>query len=293
MILVAGATGMLGSEICRRLRARGERVRGLARTTSSAEKVADLEKDGVEIVRGDLKDRGSLDAACAGAEVVISTVSIITTAQAGDSFDATDSAGTMALIDAAKQAAVRQFIFVSFDTAPVPEAPIVTAKRNVEEHLKRSGLDYTILHPGYFMEIWLGPHTFADPVAGTARLYGAGTTPLGYVAVNDVAEVAVRSVRNPDARNATFAFAGDHVSQRDAIGIFEDAFGKPFAVTEIPEGALEAQWNTAKDPFTKTFSALMLSVARGGLPTKECPASVLPDRWESARENIAARARQS
>jgi NADH dehydrogenase len=293
MILVAGATGMLGSEICRRLRARGERVRGLARTTSSAAKVAELEKLGVEIVRGDLKDRGSLDAACAGAEVVISTVSIITTAQAGDSFDATDSAGTMALIDAAKQAAARQFIFVSFDTAPVPEAPIVTAKRNVEEHLKRSGLDYTILHPGYFMEIWLGPHTFADPAAGTARLYGTGTTPLGYVAVDDVAEVAVRSVRNPDARNAIFAFAGDHISQRDAIRLFEDAFGKPFSVTEIPEGALEAQWNTAQDPFTKTFSALMLSVARGGLPTKDCPASVRPERWQSARENIVARARPS
>src|SRR5689334_18049858 len=90
MILVAGATGLLGSEICRRLRKRGERVRGLVRETSSPEKVASLETNGVEIARGDLKDRGSLDAACAGAEVVISTVSVITSAQAGDSFEATD-----------------------------------------------------------------------------------------------------------------------------------------------------------------------------------------------------------
>lgn len=289
MILVAGATGMLGSEICRRLRKRGERVRGLARETSSPEKVANLETTGVEIVRGDLKDRGSLDAACAGAEVVISTVSVITSAQAGDSFEATDSAGTIALIDAARQAGARQFIFVSFNTESVAEAPIVTAKRDVEEHLKRSGLEYTILHPGYFMEIWLGPHIFADPAAGTARLYGSGTKPLGYVAVADVAEVAVRSVRNPQARNATFDFAGDYVSQRDAIKLFEEASGKAFTVTEVPEPALDAQWKGAADPFTKTFSALMLSVARGGLTAGECPASVVPERWQSVRENIASR----
>src|SRR5947209_11190710 len=85
MILVAGATGTLGSEICRRLRARGESVRGLARVTSAADSVADLERHGVEICRGDLKDPASLVAACEGATVVISTVSVIATAQPGDS----------------------------------------------------------------------------------------------------------------------------------------------------------------------------------------------------------------
>jgi uncharacterized protein YbjT (DUF2867 family) len=291
MILVAGATGLLGSEICRRLRARGERVRGLVRKTSASEKVAELERHGVEIVRGDLKDRGSLDAACAGAEVVISTVTIIGSAQPGDSFDVTDGAGTIALIDAAKQAAVRQFVFVSFDTASVPDAPLVTAKKNVEEHLKRSGLEYTILHPGYFMELWLGPRLFADPAAGTARVYGNGTQPLSYVAANDVAEVAVRCVRNPEARNRTIVIAGDRISQRDAIQAFEKAFGKPFTVTEIPEAALEAQYNGAPDPFSKTFGALTLGVARGGLRAAECPSGLRPEKWTSVREHIAERAK--
>ena len=290
MILVAGATGVLGSKICRRLRASGKSVRGLARVTSAADTVANLERHGVEVVRGDLKDRKSLDVACEGAEVVISTVSAITTAQPGDSFDATDNAGTIALIDASKSAGASQFIFVSFDTTSVPDAPLITAKREAEAHLERSGLIYTILHPGYFMESWLGPFLFADPAAGTVRVYGTGTGPLSFVAVADVAEVAVRCVKNPEAYNATIAFAGDRVSQRDAIQMFEAAFGKAFAVTEIPEPTLEAQWASASDPFARTFSALMLSVARGALQSGETHGGVFPERWQSAREHIVARA---
>jgi uncharacterized protein YbjT (DUF2867 family) len=47
-VLVAGATGFLGSEICRQLRLNNKEVRGLVRTTSDANKVAYLIGLGVE-----------------------------------------------------------------------------------------------------------------------------------------------------------------------------------------------------------------------------------------------------
>src|SRR5689334_8536926 len=56
MILVAGATGLVGSEVCQRLIRRGERVRALVRATSSREKVEALRSSGVELFVGDLKD---------------------------------------------------------------------------------------------------------------------------------------------------------------------------------------------------------------------------------------------
>jgi len=59
-VLVAGATGFLGGEICRQLLAKNKKVKGLVRTTSDANKVAQLKESGVEIVKGDLKDRSSL-----------------------------------------------------------------------------------------------------------------------------------------------------------------------------------------------------------------------------------------
>lgn len=264
MILVAGATGVLGSEIVRRLRERGEKVRALVRESSAPEKVAALQKAGAEIVRGDLKDAGTLRDACKAVRAVISTVTSITTAREGDSLAATDANGTRNLVDATRACGAEQFVFVSFDTTKSPEAPLTAAKREVEEHLKRSGLTYTILHPSVFMESWLGPMLFADPVAGTAKVYGAGTHKLRYVAVTDVAELAVQCVGNPAAHNAVIAFGGpEEISQRDAVRIFEEEFGKPFEVVEIPAHALETQWKSAENPMEKSFAALGLGLARG------------------------------
>lgn len=292
MILVAGATGVLGSEIVRGLLAEGRPVRALVRATSAPEKVAVLEAAGVEIARGDLRDRPSLDAACVRAEGVISTVTMIGTAQPGDSFAETDGQGTRNLIDAARAAGAGQFVFVSFDTTRVPDSPLTAAKRDAEEHLKRSGMTYTILQPGLFMESWLGPLLFADPASGTARVYGSGTAGIRYVAAADVAAVAVRALSAPAARNETITFGGpDAVSQRDAVRLFEQAYGRPFAVTDIPEQALEAQWSTAADPFQKTFAALMLAVARGLGTDSGPPSGDLAVKMTPVREFVQRLAR--
>ena len=264
MILVAGATGGLGGLICQRLRDRGESVRALVRPTSSAERVEWLRGLGVEICPGNLRDPASLDPAAHGADVVISTVTVIRTAQPGDSFDDTDNAGTRALVDAAKRAGVSQFIFISFEHDRFEESPIVRAKREVERELRESGIPYTVLQPSLFMEVWLGPHLGVDAAAGTAKIFGSGDRPVNYVSVRDVAEYAVSCVRNPAVMNRTIRVGGpESVTQRDAVRIFEDAFGKPFQVTQVPEDALVAQWRDASDPFARTFSSLMLGAARG------------------------------
>jgi NADH dehydrogenase len=264
MILVAGATGVLGSEIVRRLTARGEQVRALTRVTSAPEKVLRLRRFGAEIVQGDLREPESLLGACTGVDAVISTVTTILTSQPGDSFEATDGEGNKSLIDAARQAGARKFVFVSFDTVKMVDNPLTRAKRNAEDHLKQSGLDYTILHPTYFCESWLGPMLFCDPAAGTVKVYGKGTEKIRYVTVGDVAEFAVQSLTNPKASNAVIPVGGpEELSQRDAVRIFEDTFGRKFNVIEVPEDILEAQWNAAENPFDKTFAGLMLGLARG------------------------------
>jgi uncharacterized protein YbjT (DUF2867 family) len=287
MILVAGATGVLGSEIVRNLLARGEKVTAMTRKTSKPETVERLRKAGAEIVVADLKDPATLGGACKGIDAVISTVTSVTTAQPGDSIAATDARGTISLIDAARKAGVKKFVFVSFDADRFPDAPLPRAKRDAEARLKKSGLDYTILHLSLFFETWLGPLLFADPVAGTARVYGAGTQKIRYIAVADVAELAVQSLSRRFASKATIPFGGpDPISQRDAVRLFEVAFGKKFAVTEIPEEALEAQWKAAKDQLEKSFAALMLGIARGFDAGIEPPFKEFPMRMMSPREHV-------
>ncbi len=287
MILVAGATGVLGSEIVRRLLARGEKVRAMVRATSNGESVERLRKAGAQTVVADLKDRGSLGPACAGVAGVITGVTAITTAKEGDSFDATDGEGNKALIDAARKAGVKKFVLVSFNTELAPDCPLRSAKKSAEEHLKKSGLDYTILHPSLFFESWLGPMLFADPVAGTAKIYGSGKHPIRYIAVADVAELAVQSLSTAAASKATIPFGGpEEISQRDAVGIFEKTFGKKFSVTEVPEEALEAQWRAAQNPFEKSFAALMLGAARGFDTGMQPPFEQFPMKMTSPREYV-------
>src|SRR5687767_1972832 len=109
MILVVGATGLLGGEICRLLSAAGKPFRAFVRTTSDKDKVAQLQDLGAEIARGDLKDRSSVEAACKGVNAVISTASSTLSRQEGDSIQTVDLEGQLNLIDAAKTAGVTQF----------------------------------------------------------------------------------------------------------------------------------------------------------------------------------------
>lgn len=263
MILVAGATGRLGTEIVRRLRDKGEEVRGLIRATSAPEKIARLKELGATTFTGNLRDTASLNGACNGVSTVISTVSMIGTAQPGDSFEDTDAAGTIALSEAARSAGAEHFIFVSFDAARFPDTPLTNAKKAVESHLREGGIDYTILQPPPYMESWLGPMLFGDPASGQVKIFGGGKGRVPYISYADVAEVAVRAVHLPSARNKTITFGGpEAISQRDAVRHFEEAVGKPLTVTAVPQEALEAQWSTTENPFEKTFAGLMLGIAR-------------------------------
>ncbi len=264
MIFVAGATGLLGMEIVRRLRARGESVRALVRESSDAGRVKELETMGAEIWRGDLKDPASLQGGLNGADTVVSTVTIITHAKPGDSFDATDEQGNINLLNEAVAAGARRFVFTSFDLDGTPKYPLSNAKRHVEAAIMESGIDYTIHRPSLFMQIWLSPMMFADPAAATAKVYGPGTTGIEYVSVGDVAEAMVQSIFDDSMKNRIVAYGGpEPVSQRRALEIFSEAYGKPFDAIDIPESDLERQWSAAEDPWQKTFAGLMLGVARG------------------------------
>ena len=75
MNLVVGATGMVGTEICRLIAASGSPVKALVRASSDVTKVANLKRLGATVIEGDLRDRASLETACEGAEAVISTAS--------------------------------------------------------------------------------------------------------------------------------------------------------------------------------------------------------------------------
>jgi uncharacterized protein YbjT (DUF2867 family) len=255
---------MLGREICRRLAAAGKPVKALVRSTSDPAKVGELKGYGAQIVEGDLRDPASLAAACQGVTAVISTVSSMPFAyQPGENdIQSVDLTGVKSLIDAAKAASVQHFVYTSFTMEL--DFPLRNAKRKVEKHLKESGLTYTILRPGYFMEVWLSPAVGFDAANAKAQVYGTGEDPLSLIALQDVAQFAVESLDNPVARNATIALGGpEALSQLEIIQIYEKIGGRPFEVQHVPEEALQAQQEGTTDAMQQSFAGLMRWYARG------------------------------
>jgi uncharacterized protein YbjT (DUF2867 family) len=265
MNLVVGATGLLGSEICRLLVTEGKPVKGLVRPTSDPGKVADLQSLGAEIVRGDLKDLSSLHDACRGVNAIISTASAVRSIQEGDSLQTVDLEGQLNLIDAAKAACVSRFVLISFPQTGT-EFPLQTAKRTVEEQLKSSGLSYTILQPTCFMEVWLSPALGFDAANAKAQIYGSGENKISWISFKDVAKFAAASLDNPEARNSVIELGGPQgLSPLEVVRIFEEMQGRRFEVQRVPEAVLREQKESASDPLQQSFAGLMLYYSEGSV----------------------------
>jgi uncharacterized protein YbjT (DUF2867 family) len=292
MILVAGATGLLGAEICQLLVAGGESVRALVRPTSEQAKVEKLKDLGAETVRGDIKDRPSLEAACRGVSAVISTVSSTLSRQEGDTIQAVDHEGQLSLIDAAESAGARRFVLISFTNMDV-EFPLQTAKREVEQHLKASGLTYTILQPTFFTEVWLSPALGFDAAHAQAQIYGSGANKISWISYRDVARFAVACLNNPEARDAVIQLGGpEALSPLEVVRVFEEAGGRPFNIQHVSEEQLRAQKEAATDPLQESFAGLMLSYSQGSVIDMRETLSKYPLQLTRVRD-YAGRAVQS
>jgi uncharacterized protein YbjT (DUF2867 family) len=286
MILVAGATGYLGMEICRLLRERGADVRALVRRTSSPEKVERLRRLGIELVTGDLKDPRSLDAACRNVDTVISTASSTISRQPDDSIQRVDHDGQIALVDAAVSNGVERYLFISFSGNLDLECALQSAKRTVERAVRESGMTYTILRPSFFIEVWLSPAFGFDVEHGTARIFGTGDQRMSWISLSDVARFAIECIDHPAAKNAVFELGGEAVSPNELVEEVERRTGKAMQVERIPADILRAQRAQASDPMEHTFATLMLGYAQGD-EVDIGPARELDVPIRSARELVA------
>lgn len=291
MIVVAGATGILGSHICRLLVERGKSVRALVRSTSDPGKVDNLKQLGVELVVGDLKDRASLDPACRDVVSVISTVTTTVSRQPGDSFQATDLEGQKKLVDAACAAGVQHFVYLSVSGVIPAQGTFIEAKRAVEEYLRRSGMTYTIVRPGWFMEVWLSPFVGFDIANARVQVFGSGEGKLSWTSLGDVAECVIGALDHPAAHNATLELVGPQwLSHLEVVRHCEEISGRPFEVQHVPQEYLLTQLMAATDERQQALTGLMLFMAQGETHATDMQATLqaVPLRRTSVRDFITS-----
>lgn len=222
---------MLGGMIALKLIERGEPVRVLVRGASPLQ--------GVEKVHGDLKDRSSLGPAMRGVTTVVTSA---TAAQRGgeDSIESVDDLGNRNLIEIAKRSGVKQFIFVSASTAEENSpVPIFAAKARAEKALKNSGMDWTILAPHVFMDVWFPLIIGSAVEAGKpVPLVGGGRKRHSFIAVEDVAEFAAAAAGNPKASKQRLVIGGPAaLSWTEIVRKAASVLGRPVPSETIEPGS--------------------------------------------------------
>jgi nucleoside-diphosphate-sugar epimerase len=121
-VLVTGGSGFIGGRLIESLVADGHTVRALARSGSSADKVAAL---GVEPVRGELGDPESLRAAASGCELAFHAAAKVEDTGPWDEFERDNVQGTRNIVEACSEAGVRRLVHVSTEAVLIAGDPLV------------------------------------------------------------------------------------------------------------------------------------------------------------------------
>jgi len=258
-VFITGGTGYMGTRLIKRLLKDGHPVTALVRKGSEHKLPA-----GATPIIGDYFDPATFYQYIPEGSVFVQLLGVAhPSPKKAQQFRDIDLTSVRASVIAAKEAAVSHFVYVSFCSF-AGQFPLQTAKRTVEKHLAESGLNYTILQPTYFMEVWLSPALGFDYLNAKATVYGEGNNRISWIAIKDVASFAVASLDNAAARNQSIELGGPGaLSPLEVVNVFETSLGKKFDLQFVPTEGIKAQKEAAQDPLSESFAALMLGVANG------------------------------
>jgi uncharacterized protein YbjT (DUF2867 family) len=211
IILVTGGTGRQGGAVYQHLRKKGFKLRVLVRDPNSNQ-ARQLMGSGEKVFQGSLDDPDSLMRAMDGVYGVFSV----------QPYSANEVQQGMAVIEAAKRQGVSHFVYSSVGSADEETGiPHFESKVEVEEHLRSSGLQYTIVRPVFFMENWQKSAFGGSIRNGQLQQPLSPTTNLQMVGVDDIGAFAALAFEGPGKwKNRTFSLAGDELSMQQIANAF-------------------------------------------------------------------------
>ncbi len=226
-IFVAGGTGYLGGYVIEALLRRGCHVRALTR---DATRLLRAHPGVQEPFAAEVTDPRALQGCCAGMDAVISTLGI-TRQRDGLRYMDLDYRGNLNLLEEARRAGVKRFLYVSvFHAGRMRRLKLVQAKERFAEALRASGLEYRILRPvGFFSDM----EAFLDMARrGRVWLPGNGRCRMNPVDGADLAEACLRLLGGEEREAAA---GGPQVLSHDAIArLAFGVLGRPPRMTHIP-----------------------------------------------------------
>ncbi|MEC4028370.1 SDR family oxidoreductase [Myroides odoratimimus] len=225
--LVAGATGYLGGELVKELKARGYWVRALIRNSSQRDKVALAD----EVFIGEITIPQSIKGATHTIDYVFSTLGI-TRQKEGMTYMDVDYQGNLNLLHEACITDVERFLYVSaINGDKLRHLKIFEAKEGFVDKLKESGLDYRVIRPnGFFSDM----RDFLEMAkSGRVYLFGKGDKKLNPIDGGDLAKVCIDKMQGTQRESSVGG--PDIVSHRELALLALNAWGKKEKIIYIPD----------------------------------------------------------
>lgn len=255
--LVTGGTGLIGNAIARRLHERGHQVRALVRDPARAEPLL----PNAELIRGDVEQPASLDAAMRGIEWVFHAAGMPEQWQRDDGiFERVNTVGTANVMRAARAAGVRRVIYTStMDVFAAPSGGTLVesnidpepkhtayerskqaAEKEVEK-VRAEGLDVVYVNPSAVYgpsPVHIGANSmFLQLLNGQMPMVPPGGMPLVYIdGVADAHLAAAERGRNGER----YLLADTHATNRELVTAIARAAGVAKVPPDAPVGLLKA-----------------------------------------------------
>jgi uncharacterized protein YbjT (DUF2867 family) len=246
LILVTAANGNQGRLLMPKLLAAGLPVRACVQSEASAARLRAL--GAAEVLAGDITEPDLMARAVSGVEKVY---------HVGPTIHPREREMGLALVDAAQAAGVRHFVFSSVLHAITTDLVQHEIKRDIEEHLLSSGLEFTILQPSnYMLPLKLRP-VFER---GVFELSWSLERRQSLVDLGDVTDVAVMALTD-SARHAgaTYELAGPGRYTAHELGdIISRVLGRRIEVREIDADTYLRAWTGDTDPREVTHQVRVL-----------------------------------
>ena len=235
-LLVIGGTGTLGRQIVKQAINEGYQVKCFTRNLRRANFLKDW---GAELVYGDLSLPETIPPALKGVSLVIDAATVRPTDYYNS--ETIDWKGKVALIEAAKLAKIKKFIFFSVLGASTNSSiPLIDLKLKVSSLLKNAPFACTIFQcSGFFQGII---NQYAIPVLENKTIWLLGnSSPIAYLDTQDAAISVVNNLTDLEPGTKTSALIGKRFwTSEEIVALCERLSGKTAKVFYIPGILLSA-----------------------------------------------------
>ncbi len=228
-ILVTGATGTVGHGVVKALGAMKDvQVRAFVRNAAKAQS---LEGPNVAITQGDLAKKDTIEKALQGVDKVF----LLSNA------DPKQMELQGNVVEAAKKTHVKHIVKLSALGTSL-DSPIKLAQwhRQTEEHIEKSGIPYTHLHPHFFMQNFF---MFAQTIKKDGAFYAPmKEAKMSMVDTRDIAHVAATVLTQTGHEGKTYDITGpEAVSFNEAAAKLSEVLGKqvkyvPISIDDLKKG---------------------------------------------------------